>query len=56
MNLRVSLGEFERQLAAMNNPSPAEIRDFIVTISLAAAHDSSLVDTAFKFIRRNWQN
>lgn len=49
-------GEFERQLAAMHNPSPDEIRHLIVSISLAAAHDSSLVDTAFKFIRRNKQN
>lgn len=49
-------GEFERQLAAMHDPSPAEIRDFIVTISLAAVHDSSLADMAFEFVRRNNQN
>lgn len=49
-------GEFERQLAEMHNPSLDEIRNFIVSISLAAVHDSSLVDTAFKFIRRTQQN
>ena len=48
-------GEFERQLAAMHDPSPNEIREFIATVILASAHDSSLVDTAFKFVRRNNQ-
>lgn len=48
--------DFERQFAAMHDPSPDEIREFIATIVLASAHDSSLVDTAFKFVRRNQQN
>ena len=50
-------GEFERRLAAMHAPSSDEIRDFIVTISLAAVHDSSLADTAFKWVQsKNKQN
>jgi hypothetical protein len=49
-------GDFERQFAEMHDPSPDEIRRFIVSISLAAVHDSSLVDTALKFVRKNQQN
>ena len=44
-------GDFERQFAAMNDPHPDEIRDFIATIILASAHDNSLVDAAFTWIK-----
>lgn len=43
-------GDFERQFAAMRDPHPDEIRDFITTVILASAHDSSLVDAAFKWV------
>ena len=34
----------------MYDPHPDEIREFIATIILSAAHDNSLVDAAFKWI------
>ena len=50
-------GDFERQFTTMNDPQPDEIREFIVTIILAAAHDNSLVDAAFKWVSsRNNKN
>lgn len=49
-------GDFERQFAAMRDPHPNEIREFIATVILASAHDSSLVDAAFEFVRRNNHN
>lgn len=48
---------FERQFGMMRDPHPDEIREFIATIILAAAHDNSLVDAAFKWVAsRNKQN
>ena len=48
---------FECQFSMMYDPHPDEIRDFIATIILAAAHDNSLVDAAFKWVTsRNNQN
>lgn len=43
-------GDFERKFAAMHDPSPDEIREFIATVILSSAHDSSLVDSAFKWV------
>lgn len=44
-------GDFERQLAEMSDePHPNEIREFIVSVILASAHDNSLVDAAFKWV------
>lgn len=43
-------GDFERQFAEMRDPHPNEIREFIATVILAAAHDNSLVDAAFKWV------
>jgi hypothetical protein len=43
-------GDFERQFAAMRDPHPNEIREFIATVILASAHDNSLVDAAFKWV------
>ena len=49
--------DFERQFATMCNPNPDEIREFIATIILAAAHDNSLVDAAFEWVAsKNKQN
>lgn len=49
--------DFERQFAAMYDPHPDEIREFIATIILAAAHDNSLVDAAFEWVAsKNKQN
>ena len=49
--------DFECQFATMRNPHPDEIREFIATIILAAAHDNSLVDAAFEWVAsRNKQN
>ena len=42
--------DFERQFATMCDSSPDEIREFIATIILAAAHDNSLVDAAFEWV------
>lgn len=50
-------GDFERQFAAMRDPHPDEIREFIATVILASAHDNSLVDAAFKWLEsKNNQN
>ena len=52
-----TFNNFERQFATMNDAHPDEIRDFIATIILAAAHDNSLVDAAFKWVAsRNNKN
>lgn len=48
--------DFECQFAAMYDPHPDEIRDFITTIILASAHDSSLVDAAFKWVENKNNN
>ena len=49
--------DFERQFGMMYDPHPDEIREFIATIILAAAHDSSLVDAAFEWVAsKNKQN
>lgn len=42
--------DFEFQFGMMYDPQPDEIRDFIATIILAAAHDNSLVDAAFEWV------
>lgn len=42
--------DFERQFGMMRDPHPDEIREFIATIILAAAHDNSLVDAALKWV------
>lgn len=49
-------GDFERQFAAMRDPQPNEIREFIATVILASAHDSSLVDAAFKWVENKNNN
>lgn len=49
--------DFESQFGTMHDPHPYEIRDFIATIILAAAHDNSLVDAAFEWVvSRNKEN
>ena len=49
--------DFERQFGTMHDPHPDEIREYIATIILAAAHDNSLVDAAFEWVAsRNKQN
>lgn len=49
--------DFELQFGMMYDPQPDEIRDFIATIILAAAHDNSLVDAAFEWVAsKNKQN
>ena len=50
-------GDFERQFAAIRDPHPDKIREFIATVILASAHDNSLVDAAFEWVAsRNKQN
>ena len=49
--------DFERQFGTMHDPHPDEIREYIATIILAAAHDNSLVDAAFEWVAsKNKQN
>lgn len=45
-----NFGAFERQFAEMRDAQPNEVRDFIATIILAAAHDNSLVSAALKYV------